>query len=388
MPDRSPGTTAARSAATSGAGPSSARRPSTPTICVGPRPTSVPTRCGPRSSTGSPRSPVRRRSPTSCWTCTPAASWSASARSSSGSRETCGRLRSLPRCALPSSTRSCPPAGWRPVRAGPPHCVSRRGTSASRPGRSSASATRGSPSRTRSGWSAASSSDSKAARRGRSRPVSARTCAASARGRRPRSWRWPDRAGWRPSTTTRAPTAGPRRHPASGWSSASRPSDRASSGSRRPTTRPPGRSVARRPASCRSTHSPAPRCGRRRAGRRTRSKRRSVRSSPPCRARGASSSSSTEASKHRWRSSSGPRPPATGFSARASAMPTTRPHRSSSCCTRVAGCHRAPARAATSGSSRCRVAPATRTSSGRGACSRRPSASTVGRSRRATPPGR
>ena len=72
-------------------------------------------------------------------------------------------------------------------RAGPgrARCASRRATSGRRPAPSGASATRGSPSRTPSGSSAGSSSGSRAGRPGRSRPASARTCGASARGPRP-----------------------------------------------------------------------------------------------------------------------------------------------------------------------------------------------------------
>ena len=70
--DRSAGTTAARSAATSVAGPSSGRRRSTRTTCAEPPPTSGPRRCARPCSTGSRRSRGPRACPTSCSTCTPA----------------------------------------------------------------------------------------------------------------------------------------------------------------------------------------------------------------------------------------------------------------------------------------------------------------------------
>ena len=251
------------------------------------------TRCAPRFARASPASTARRRSPTSCSTCIRRASSSASARSSSGSRRTCGPPRSSPRFVSPCSTRSCRPAAWRPVRGERPACASRPATSGRRAGSSSANATRGSPSRTRSGACAGSSSASRAGPPGRSRRGWARISGASGRGPRPRSSGSPARAGCCSCATIRPPMAGRRRPRASGWSSVSHRCARPSIASPPPTTRRRGSSAARRPASCRSTRWPGPRCDRRGAGRRPRSGTPSRRSNRRWRATAGSSSWST-----------------------------------------------------------------------------------------------
>ena len=186
---RSPGTTAARSVATSAAARSSARRRSTPTTCAGPRRTSAPTRCARSLRARFPdRRRRRHRFPTSCSTSTRRASSSASAPSSSGSRATCAPPRSWPRCAWPCSTRSCRRAGSRPARAAPRPCAIVGGHVRPPTGDAVARAqpvarVRGRlPPRPR-----VRPAPRGRRRSARSRPASARTCAASARGPRRRS---------------------------------------------------------------------------------------------------------------------------------------------------------------------------------------------------------
>ena len=141
------------------------------------RPAAGHGRCRRRGDAREPARPLPDRDrapracPTSCSTSTRGASWSAWARSSSGSRATSAPRRSWPRFASRSSTRSCRPAGSRPSRGERAPCASSSGHVRPQRGRSCASATRGSPSRTRSGWSAGSSSASTAGRPG---PIQAR----------------------------------------------------------------------------------------------------------------------------------------------------------------------------------------------------------------------
>ena len=171
--DRSPGTTAARCAATSAAAPSSARRRSTPTTCGGPRPTSAPRRCA-RSLLA--RFPDRARAPRACPT---SCSTSTRGRQLVGLGAILERIESDLRAApvlaalrlallhaiLPASRLATQPGRTGALRG------SSAATSGRRRGRSCASGIRGSPSRTRSGWSAGSSSASTAGRLG---PVQAR----------------------------------------------------------------------------------------------------------------------------------------------------------------------------------------------------------------------
>ena len=194
-----------------------------------------------------------------------------------GSRATCGRRRSWPRCGWPSSTPSCRRAGSR-RRAGPATLRIAGGhVRLPGPATSGASATRGSRSRTASGWSAASSSASRAARSGRSRRGSARTCAAS-RGDRDRASLGlvgSPSASARCATGRRIRRSGRGRPARSGSSSASRRSGPARSGSAAATTARPGCSGARRRRCCPSTRWRSRRCAPRGAGRPPRSADRS-----------------------------------------------------------------------------------------------------------------
>ena len=314
-PTGRPGTTAARSVATSAAARSSARRRSTPTTCDGPRPTSGPRRCAPACSPASRRR--RRRAPARRAARPPHAPPARRpGRDPRADRGRPARRAGPGRAAARAPPRH--PAG-QPARdpAGPNGCPPRRrpATSGRDRDRSAASATRGSRSRTAfrpvRGFI-------QRLEGGATGPVQARlgedlrSLGEGARDRRCSPS--PVRAAWSPWPTTRTPTAGPPRRRGSGSSSASRRCARAWSGLAPPTTPRPGCSAARRRRSCRSRRWPAARCAPRGAGRRRRSAARSRPSSRRWPATAGSSSSSTAGRRRSSRRCSAGRRPATGWS--------------------------------------------------------------------------
>ena len=137
---------------------------------------------------------------------------------------------------------------------------------------SGASATRGSRSRTACGWSAGSSSASRAAPGARSRRGSATTCGASSRASATAMLKQGTSGGARRAPAgDGAPRGAPGSGRGSGWSSARRRCGRSRSGSPGPTTRRRGCSAARPPRRSRSSRCSGPRSARRGAGRRRRS---------------------------------------------------------------------------------------------------------------------
>ena len=197
------------------------------------------------------------------------------------------------------------------------------GMSASRASRSGASATRGWRSRTASDGPWLRPAPGGRRSRVRCRPASARICGRWGRARPPpSSWSAVRRPCGRcaPIRLSRDPGDRDRPRRASGWSSASLRSARASTASRRPITGRRGRSVGMPPRCCRSMPSPTPRCGHHGRGRPSRSAARSRRSSRRWGGR-AESSSWSMAAPRRWRPwpSVAPRP---GIASSSPAWPT------------------------------------------------------------------
>ena len=271
---RSPGTTAARSAATSAAGPSSARRRSTPTTCAGRRPTSAPTRCAAILLARFPTIDGAERLPDELLDLH-------TARQLVGLGAILerieGDLRAAPVLAalrlallhaiLPASRLATGPGRTAALRVASGHVRLPSGDAVARA--QPVARLRGRlPDRPRLRPAARRRTRSARSRRG-----SARTCAASARGRATAVAR-PGRPGRpaSPCATTRTPTAGRRptpARPARPRPAAAAPEPRPAGG--RVPRRRPGCSAARRPRCCRSTRWPVASLRARGAGRRRRS---------------------------------------------------------------------------------------------------------------------